>query len=305
MHHLGTIELTTERLTLRRFAMEDAEHMYFNWESDPEVTKYLVWEPHKNIKETEELLAGWIPQYEKKDLYLWAIEVNDLEQPIGSISVIASNEKIMEAEVGFCIGKAFWHQGYTTEAFKEVIRFLFEEVGYRRIFSRYDPRNIYSGKVMEACGLNYEGTCIQADWNNSGICDMAIYGRVRNDAVFEEAPEEEASVSGQVTKLVSEDGSTRNAISDETMEYVGILAKLELSPQEAESAKKDMADMLDYIDQLNELDTTGIEPMSHVFPVQNVFREDIVTNGDGSLAALANAPLKKDGGFKVPKTIGE
>ena len=61
--------------------------------------------------------------------------------------------------------------------------------------------------------------------------------------------------------------------------------------------------MLDYIDKLNELDTEGVEPMSHVFPVNNVFREDVVTNGDGSADTLANAPVKKDGGFKVPKTI--
>lgn len=95
-----------------------------------------------------------------------------------------------------------------------------------------------------------------------------------------------------------------NKISDETIEYVGILAKLELSGQEKEDAKADMEKMLDYIDTLNELDTDGIEPMSHVFPVKNVFREDIVTNGDGSKEALANAPLEKDQSFKVPKTIG-
>ena len=58
-----------------------------------------------------------------------------------------------------------------------------------------------------------------------------------------------------------------------------------------------------YIDKLKELDTEGVEPMSHVFPVNNVFREDVVTNGDGSADTLANAPVKKDGGFKVPKTI--
>ena len=95
-----------------------------------------------------------------------------------------------------------------------------------------------------------------------------------------------------------------NKISDETIEYVGILAKLELSAEEKEAAKSDMEQMLDYIDSLNELDTTGIEPMSHVFPVNNVFREDIVTNGDGSSDTLANAPLMKDQSFKVPKTIG-
>ena len=95
----------------------------------------------------------------------------------------------------------------------------------------------------------------------------------------------------------------KNVISDETIEYVGILAKLELDDEEKERAKKDMGEMLDYIDKLNELDTEGVEPMSHVFPVNNVFREDVVTNGDGSADTLANAPVKKDGGFKVPKTI--
>ena len=95
--------------------------------------------------------------------------------------------------------------------------------------------------------------------------------------------------------------SEKNMISDETIEYVGILAKLELNDEEKEHAKKDM---LDYIDKLNELDTSGVEPMSHVFPVNNVFREDVVTNGDGSKDTLANAPVMKDGGFKVPKTIG-
>ena len=95
-----------------------------------------------------------------------------------------------------------------------------------------------------------------------------------------------------------------NKISDETIEYVGILAKLELSDEEKEEAKADMEKMLDYIDTLNELDTTGIEPMSHVFPVNNVFREDVVTNGAGREETLANAPQRKEDSFEVPRTIG-
>ena len=94
-----------------------------------------------------------------------------------------------------------------------------------------------------------------------------------------------------------------NVITDETIDYVGILAKLELSGEEREQAKKDMASMLDYIDKLAELDTTGIEPMSHVFPVQNVFREDVVTNGDESEKTLRNAPGVKDNMFMVQKTF--
>ncbi|MDD2968522.1 MAG: Asp-tRNA(Asn)/Glu-tRNA(Gln) amidotransferase subunit GatC [Lachnospiraceae bacterium] len=92
-------------------------------------------------------------------------------------------------------------------------------------------------------------------------------------------------------------------INDEVIEYVGILAKLELSEEEKEQAKKDMNRMLDYIDKLNELDVTGVEPMSHVFPVTNVFREDIITNADSRDRILANAPAQKEGCFKVPRTV--
>ncbi|MEH2941332.1 Asp-tRNA(Asn)/Glu-tRNA(Gln) amidotransferase subunit GatC [Lachnospiraceae bacterium KK002] len=95
----------------------------------------------------------------------------------------------------------------------------------------------------------------------------------------------------------------RNVISDETMEYVGILAKLELSQEERERARKDMEEMLDYIDKLNELDTSGVEPMSHVFPVDNVFREDVVTNGDDRENMLKNAPEVREGSYQVPKTV--
>ena len=92
-------------------------------------------------------------------------------------------------------------------------------------------------------------------------------------------------------------------ISDETMEYVSILAKLALTKEERESARKDLCEMLDYIDQLNELDTSDIIPMSHVFAVNNVFREDVVTNWDGSKDVLSNAPERNESGFIVPKTI--
>ena len=86
-----------------------------------------------------------------------------------------------------------------------------------------------------------------------------------------------------------------NVIRDDIIEYVGILAKLELSQEEKETAKEDMGRMLDYIDKLNELDTDGVEPMSH--------RDDVVSNGDDRENILKNAPKQKDGAFKVPRTV--
>ena len=94
-----------------------------------------------------------------------------------------------------------------------------------------------------------------------------------------------------------------NMISEEIIDYVGILAKLELSQAEKEEAKKDMGRMLDYIDKLNELDTSSTEPMSHVFSMNNVFRDDVVSNGDDRENILKNAPKQKDGAFKVPRTV--
>jgi aspartyl-tRNA(Asn)/glutamyl-tRNA(Gln) amidotransferase subunit C len=93
------------------------------------------------------------------------------------------------------------------------------------------------------------------------------------------------------------------AITDSTIDYVAALAKLELSQEEKEKAKKDLGSILDYIATMNELNTDGIEPMSHVFPIRNVFREDVVTNQNNREALLQNAPEKKDGCFKVPKTV--
>lgn len=110
-------------------------------------------------------------------------------------------------------------------------------------------------------------------------------------------------------------------ITDETIEQAGILAKLELSEADREHAKKDMEEMLTYIDKLNELDTNGIEPMSHIFSMRNVFREDLPDGEmtevdtadeertsdfhDGGEAALANAPYREGRTFVVPRTVAE
>ena len=95
----------------------------------------------------------------------------------------------------------------------------------------------------------------------------------------------------------------KHEITDETVDYVGILSKLEITGEEKEQAKADIAEMLDYIDQLGELDTADVEPLRHVMPTQNVFRRDVVTNGDMHEDTLANAPEVQDQMLAVPKTF--
>lgn len=94
-----------------------------------------------------------------------------------------------------------------------------------------------------------------------------------------------------------------HTISPTTIEYLSILSKLHLTPEEQAQSANDLETMLTYIDKLNELDTTNIAPMTHLFPSNNVFREDIITNTNQHANILSNAPATKAGSFKVPKTI--
>ena len=92
-------------------------------------------------------------------------------------------------------------------------------------------------------------------------------------------------------------------VTDEIIDYIGILARLKLDDSEKESAKSELEKIINYMDTLSSLDTTKIEEMSHAFPVKNVFREDIVGESVDRDIITLNAPDKKDGCFKVPKTV--
>lgn len=92
-------------------------------------------------------------------------------------------------------------------------------------------------------------------------------------------------------------------ITDDLIEYLQMLARIRLKPEEKDKTKKDLQDILSYIDTLNELDTGGVEALSHAFPVTNVFAQDEVRPSKDREALLSNAPHQKDGCFKVPKTV--
>lgn len=181
MKHLGTKTIETPRLRLRRFTLDDAQAMYDNWASDPEVTKYLTWPTHTGVDVSKMVLTDWVADYEKDDNYQWAIELKEIGQPIGSMGVVSHNDKAQLVHIGYCVGRSWWHRGIMTEALQAVMDFLFDEVGMRRIESRHDPRNVNSGKVMVKCGMKYEDTLRQSDWNNQGICDASWYALLAED----------------------------------------------------------------------------------------------------------------------------
>ena len=89
MNHCGTKRIETERLVLRRFAIGDAEAMYRNWASDPEVTKYLTWPAHTGVEMSKAVLKEWTTAYANHSYYQWAIVLKENGAcPIGSISAV-------------------------------------------------------------------------------------------------------------------------------------------------------------------------------------------------------------------------
>lgn len=181
MYHKGTKIIETERLILRPFKTDDAESMFRNWASDPEVTKFLTWPAHESVEVSRHVAKTWQDGYDDFRNYQWAIELKEIHEPIGSISAVKTDDSTGSATVGYCIGRNWWGQGITAEALREVIAFFFQEVGMNCVNACHDPRNPNSGKVMRKCGMTYEGTWRAGGVNNQGVCDEAWYSILKKE----------------------------------------------------------------------------------------------------------------------------
>lgn len=181
MDHKGTKRIETSRLLLRQFRQDDADAMYCNWAKDPEVTKFLSWPCYQSVDTAHSILEEWTQLYQKANWYQWAIELKELGQPIGSISVVNSDERVDMVEIGYCIGKMWWGKGIMPEALQAVIDYLFDEVGVLRIEAGHDPNNPASGAVIRKCGMKYEGTLRRRIRSNQGITDVAWYSLLKEE----------------------------------------------------------------------------------------------------------------------------
>lgn len=181
MEHKGTKTIETERLILRPFNAEDAEPMFRNWASDPEVTKFLTWPAHESAEITRWIVENWINGNAAPERYQWAIELKQIHEPIGSISAVKTDDRTESATIGYCIGRNWWGQGITAEALRAVIDFFFCEVKVNCVNACHDPRNPNSGKVMKKCGMTYEGTWRAGGVNNQGVCDESWYSILKKE----------------------------------------------------------------------------------------------------------------------------
>ena len=182
MKHTGTVLIQTERLILRPFRPEDAKLVYKNWASDPAVSEHLTWRAHQNEGVTRTVVNSWIKDCRKPHGYHWCITLKGSDEPVGGIDVVSSDEHLASAELGYCLTRRLWGQGYTTEALIAVLEHLLGPVEYERVVARHDTGNPASGAVMIKAGMVFEGVMHRAAKTNMGAyCDLAVYAALRGD----------------------------------------------------------------------------------------------------------------------------
>lgn len=183
MNKIGTNNIETERLLLRKIRLSDAEAVYENWANDPEVAKYLAWEVHASVEETRRIIQQWIEIEDEPLCFRWAMELKEIGQVIGVIdcaNVSAVNER---CEIGYSMARRFWNRGLMTESLRAVIDYLFQQVEMNRIEAKHLSKNVSSGRVMEKAGMNYEGTLRRyaRRKRGKGFEDVKIYSILRED----------------------------------------------------------------------------------------------------------------------------
>ncbi len=167
MWSVGTTEIETDRLVLRRFVEGDIKQVYFNFGGDPLVNRYISFSPCSTITGARAFILDHLKIYDiNADFYSWAITLEG--QIIGYISLFDVDVDSESAELGYSIGSRWWGQGYATEAAEAVLDFAFLTVRMHRVQATYHPDNIASKRVLEKVGMRFEGIQREAQRNSDG-----------------------------------------------------------------------------------------------------------------------------------------
>ncbi len=159
-------ELRTQRLVLRRFVAEDAEQLYQNCGTDPEVSRYVSFVPYADLVSTRDFVQMHVARYDEDSLFCgWAIELDG--QVIGTIGLF-NVEPGFSCELGYTLGSAWWGQGLATEAARAVRDYAFGELGMHRLYASYHVENGASGAVLQKLGMRREGVLRDGQLNADG-----------------------------------------------------------------------------------------------------------------------------------------
>jgi ribosomal-protein-alanine N-acetyltransferase len=172
--------LETERLLLKKLTMKDANDIY-EYASDPEVSKYVTWEPHRSVVETVNFIKAVIKQYIEGQPSPWAIIYKENNKVIGTGGYHMWIKEHGKAEIGYAISARYWNQGIMSEALREIISFGFERMNLHRAEARVYVENTASERVMQKCGMKYEGV-LRESWFVKGIFqDIKMYSILKSE----------------------------------------------------------------------------------------------------------------------------
>ncbi len=168
----GTAELWTERLVLRRYRPEDAQALYRNFGTDPEMSRYSGWNPYETPEMAEETVRRFIESYGGGRSYSWVMDYEDVL--VGTIGAYGYEDGRIEA--GFSVQRDWQGRGFATEALKKVLEYLKENEGIPLVTAWCAAENAGSRRVLEKSGMRLVRT--EKDGLSAG-------GRVYDKLIFE------------------------------------------------------------------------------------------------------------------------
>ena len=174
--------IRTERLILRPPRPSDAEAAYQRRRL-PEVARYQNWELPYTLERAEQAMAEVVAMDGPVDGKGWSLTVVDAADPnrvLGDL-YIGITWAGRSAEIGYTFHPDHWGRGYASEAALAVVRYLFTDFGVSRIGASLHPDNLSSARVVEVCGLTFEGLTRQSFWVGDECSDDMLYGMTRSD----------------------------------------------------------------------------------------------------------------------------
>ena len=178
LQDLPTLE--TDRLILRKMTLDDAEAV-FAYASDPEVSRYVIWETHRSVEDSKACLELVLEKYRNGGDPDWGIVYKGDHCFVGTCGIVGVNAEHARAELGYALSRDYWGRGIMVEAVRAMIRFGFERMDLNRIEARCIIENTASARVMEKAGMAYEGTLRQREYIKGAYRDIELYAILRGE----------------------------------------------------------------------------------------------------------------------------
>lgn len=172
--------LQTSRLRLRKVKLDDAHDLYA-YAHDPAVSEFVLWEPHTSLLDSHQYLKAMCRKYLAGDVTEWGVVHSEAKRLIGTCGFVGYEPDHFRAEVGYALGRKYWHQGLATEALAAVATFSFETLGLQRLEARTALANAASGRVLEKLGFRQEGVLRAHLYMDGKPTDVVMWGLLAAD----------------------------------------------------------------------------------------------------------------------------